>query len=101
MRSTGRRTVRWLAYAKANANCCTTLRVFARGRQNTALTNGLTDDIEPRIDPSGRYLWSLTKRTFTPRFSDFEQTFNFNATTVDHRHSAARRRAIAVRAALR
>lgn len=73
---------RWLAYAKANANQLHQLFAYslADGKR-VAITNGFTDDTEPRFDPSGRYLWSLTKRTFEPRFSDFEQTFNFNATT--------------------
>jgi tricorn protease len=73
---------RWLVYAKPGANRLRQL--FARatdGNQSIALTDGRTDDSDPRFDADGRYVWFLSRRTFTPRFSDFEQTFNFNATT--------------------
>ncbi|HET7437463.1 MAG TPA: PDZ domain-containing protein [Thermoanaerobaculia bacterium] len=73
---------RWLVYAKVIATRFGQL--FARALDSTepiALTDGRSDDSNPRFDDNGRYVWFLSKRTFTPRFSDFEQTFNFNATT--------------------
>ncbi len=73
---------RWLVYAKPGINRLRQLFAHALdGGQTIALTDGRTDDSDPQFDDDGRYLWFLSKRTFTPRFSDFEQTFNFNATT--------------------
>ena len=73
---------RWLVYAKPGRNRLRQL--FARavdGDQTITLTDGRTDDSNPRFGDDGRYVWFLSKRTFTPRFSDFEMTFYFNATT--------------------
>ncbi|HEY0157140.1 MAG TPA: PDZ domain-containing protein [Thermoanaerobaculia bacterium] len=73
---------RWLVYAKPGANLLRQL--FARaldGDRPIPLTDGRTDDSDPQFDDDGRYVWFLSKRTFTPRFSDFEKTFNFNAST--------------------
>jgi tricorn protease len=72
----------WLVYAKPGANRLRQLFAHSvAGTRTLPLTDGRTDDTDPQFDDDGRYIWFLSKRTFTPRFSDFEQTFNFNATT--------------------
>jgi tricorn protease len=73
---------RWLVYARPGANLLHQLFAYSLADARTiALTDGRTDDTDPQFDDDGRYVWFLSKRTFTPRFSDFEQSYNFNATT--------------------
>ncbi|HEX8616509.1 MAG TPA: PDZ domain-containing protein, partial [Thermoanaerobaculia bacterium] len=73
---------RWLVYAKTGANRLHQLFACSvADRRILPLTDGRTDDTDPQFDANGQYVWFLSKRTFTPRFSDFERTFNFNGTT--------------------
>ncbi|HVG23239.1 MAG TPA: PDZ domain-containing protein, partial [Thermoanaerobaculia bacterium] len=70
---------RWLVYAKARSNRLHQLFAHSLAdARNVALTDGSSDDTVPQFDDDGRYVWFLSKRNFEPRFSDFEQTFNFN-----------------------
>jgi tricorn protease len=73
---------RWLVYAKRQANRLGQLFAWSLAdARPIPLTDGRTDDTDPQFDDSGKYVWFLSKRTFEPRFSDFERTFNFNETT--------------------
>ena len=69
----------WIAYAKARLTGFGQLFAYSLSSATShAITSGMTDDSQPRFDRSGRFLFFFSKRTFTPRFSDFEKTFNFN-----------------------
>ncbi len=46
----------------------------------TNVTDGLSDDFEPAFDPEGRYLYFISRRTFTPEFGAFELDIHFGAT---------------------
>ena len=72
----------WIAYAKVRRTDFGQLFAYSLAEgESHAITDGLTDDSEPRFDPGGKYLFFLSKRTFTSRFSDFEKSFAFNNTT--------------------
>ena len=72
---------KWIAYAKPLWNEFGQLFAYSLAdAKSFAITDGRTNDSEPRFDPGGNYLFFLSRRTFTPRFSDFEKTFNFNET---------------------
>jgi len=71
----------WIAYANVRMTGFGQLFAYslAEGKSHP-VTDGLTDDSQPRFDSSGKYLFFVSRRTFDPRFSDFEKTFNFNDT---------------------
>jgi len=71
----------WIVYSSVRTTGFGQLFAWslAEGKSHP-ITDGLTDDSQPAFDSSGSYLFFLSRRTFTPRFSDFEHTFNFNDT---------------------
>ncbi len=72
----------WLAYAKTGATRFGRLFAYSVAESKSyAITDGRGDDAEPQFDPDGRFLFFRSKRIFTPRFSDFEKSFNFNDST--------------------
>ena len=73
---------RWLAYARVLLTGFGQLFAYSLEEAKPhAITDGRTDDSEPRFDPTGSYLFFLSKRTFEPRFNDFEKSFTFHDTT--------------------
>ncbi len=46
----------------------------------TNVTEGLSDDVSPTFDPAGKYLYFVSRRTFTPEFGGFELDIHFTAT---------------------
>jgi tricorn protease len=71
----------WIAYSNVRTTGFGQLFAWslAEGKSHP-ITDGLTDDSQPSFDSSGNYLFFLSRRTFTPRFSDFEKNFAFNDT---------------------
>lgn len=73
---------RWLAYSRVRETDFGQLFAYSLVEaESHAITDGLTDDREPRFDRSGKYLFFLSKRALTPKFSELEKTFAFNDTT--------------------
>jgi len=72
----------WIAYSNVRTTGFGQLFAWslAEGKSHP-ITDGLTDDSQPSFDSSGKYLFFVSRRIFTPRFSDFEKTFNFNDST--------------------
>jgi tricorn protease len=72
---------KWLVYAKPRMTNFGQLFAYSvADAKSTAITDGFTDDSQPRIDPSGTYLFFVSRRVYAPKFSDFEKTFNFSDT---------------------
>ncbi|MBV8519072.1 MAG: PD40 domain-containing protein [Acidobacteria bacterium] len=70
---------KWLVYAKPLLTNFGQLFAYSLAdAKSTVITDGLTDDRQPRIDPTGTYLFFLSRRVFAPHFSDFEKTFDFS-----------------------
>ena len=72
---------RWLAYVKPFSNWMprVVLHSVADGR-NTPVSSGMTEDFGPSFSPDGKYLYFLSRRTFTPLFGNFEFDFQFRVT---------------------
>jgi tricorn protease len=72
----------WIAYAKTAPTAFGQLFLYSLANEKTqAVTTPRTDDRLPRFSRDGRYLFFLSRRTFKPRWSDIDRTFNFNDTT--------------------
>ncbi len=72
---------RWIAFTQQTAAGFRTLRLFSVADSKvTQVTSGMTDDFAPSFDPEGRYLFFISRRTFTPEFGAFELAMHFSAT---------------------
>ncbi|HYC62824.1 MAG TPA: PDZ domain-containing protein [Thermoanaerobaculia bacterium] len=73
---------RWIAYAKTATTGFGQLFIYSLAEKRTRdVTTRLTDDRLPRFSRDGKYLFFFSRRTFRPRWSDVDRTFNFNDTT--------------------
>ena len=72
---------RWIAYSMPLATGFDRLMLYnVEGGAPTAVTDGMTDDVEPVFDPEGKYLYFISRRTVAPEFGAFELDFQFRVT---------------------
>ncbi len=73
---------RWLAYARGQDNRLRALYLFdTNSEARHQVTAGYYDDSKPVFDPDGKYLYFLSRRTFTPSYSDLDNSFIYANTT--------------------
>ncbi len=73
---------RWLAYAKEMDNQHSGICVYdTKDNKVHQVTGGYYSDSNPSFDPDGKYLYFLTNNTFTPVYSDMENTFIYPNST--------------------
>ncbi|HET7024836.1 MAG TPA: PDZ domain-containing protein [Gemmatimonadales bacterium] len=73
---------RWLAYARDLPSQHTAIFLYdTRSGKATQATAGFYSDNAPAFDPDGKYLYFTTNRTFTPVYSDFDNTWVYNNST--------------------
>lgn len=72
---------RWIAFAQQTGAGFRTIRLYslADGKV-TPVSDGMSDDFAPAFDPDGKYLYFISRRTFTPEFGGFELAMYFSAT---------------------
>ncbi len=75
---------RWLAYARDRENRSSALFLFdTESNESHQVTAGYYSDMQPSFDPDGDYLYFLTNRSFTPVYSDLQNTWVYpNATQI-------------------
>ncbi len=75
---------RWLAYAREQENRNTAIALYdTKEGKSSQVTSGFYSDNSPTFDPDGKYLFFTTNRTFSPIYSDFENTWIYpNSTTI-------------------
>ncbi|MEM6629145.1 MAG: PDZ domain-containing protein [Bacteroidota bacterium] len=73
---------KWLAYDKTLGNQNSAIFLFdSDSKKLTQATSGFYSDIQPTFDPDGKYLYLVTNRSFSPVYSDFDNTWSYpNAT---------------------
>ncbi len=73
---------RWLAYSRDHYNGHNTAFVYnVATNQRHQVTSDYYDTSDPVFDPEGKYLFVFTNRTFTPIYSDVENSFIYANTT--------------------
>lgn len=75
---------KWIAYSKHGPNRLKSIYVYntATGKSHR-ITNGFYNDNSPAFDPEGRYLYFFSDRSFTPVYSDVDETWIYpNSTQV-------------------
>lgn len=75
---------RWLAYDRDIENRSSAIFLFAtKEGKATQVTSGYYHDNFPTFDPGGKYLYFLTGRTFSPVYSDVDNTWIYpNSTSI-------------------
>ena len=75
---------RWLAYGRDLELRGSAIFLFdTKEGKSTQVTSGYYSDNTPSFDPDGKYLYFATNRTFTPIYSDYDNTWIYpNSTTI-------------------
>jgi tricorn protease len=75
---------RYIAYGKELDNKNTSIAIYdTKDGKIHQVTSGYYNDMSPSFDPSGKYLYFLTNRSFKPIYSDYEGTWVYpNATLI-------------------
>ncbi len=67
---------RWLAFAQDLQNRHTAIALYdTRNEKSTVVTSGYYDDDNPVFDPDGKYLFYRSGRSFSPLYSDLDDTW--------------------------
>jgi tricorn protease len=73
---------RWLTYSRGLENRHGAIFVFdVNNEEGYQLTSGYYNDSNPAFDPDGKYIYYLTNRTFSPEYSDLDNSFIYPNTT--------------------
>lgn len=73
---------RWLAYGRDLDNRNHAIFLFdTKTATRTQVTSGYYNDVAPAFDPDGKYLYFLSNRSFTPIYSDVDNTWIYANTT--------------------
>ncbi|HPC59231.1 MAG TPA: PDZ domain-containing protein [Verrucomicrobiota bacterium] len=76
MRFAWSRDSRWVAFAKDLDNLHTAIVIYdTRERKLHQVTSGYYDDDNPVFDPDGKYLYYRSGRSFSPLYSDLDNTW--------------------------
>jgi tricorn protease len=75
---------RWLTYARPVESGNQAIFLYdARDGNLQQATSGYFNDLQPTIDPGGKFLYYLSNRNFEPVYSDFDNSWSYpNATHV-------------------
>ncbi|MDX1407388.1 MAG: Tricorn protease like protein, partial [Saprospiraceae bacterium] len=69
---------RWLAYTISQDNGNGAIFIYhTETREATQATSGFYADINPTFGPDGKYLYLLTNRSFSPVYSDFDNSWSY------------------------
>jgi tricorn protease len=75
------RDSKWVCYQKPSPAGFGIIQLYSLDDgKTTAVTEGLTDDFSPSFDPTGKYLYFISRRTLTPQFGGFELNMVFSST---------------------
>lgn len=73
---------RWLAYVKEQAQAHTAIALYdTKSGKSTQVTSGFYNDANPSFDPAGKYLFFQTNRSFTPVYSDLDNSWIYPNST--------------------
>lgn len=73
---------RWLAYSRTVDNSNNALFIYdSKDKKSKQASSGFYNDLNPVFDPEGKYLYLTTNRSFSPVYSDFDNSWIYpNAT---------------------
>ncbi len=71
----------WMAYSKSIDSGNGAIFLYnINDKKTTQATSGFYSDLNPTFGPDGKYLYLVTNRSFEPVYSDFDNTWTYNAT---------------------
>lgn len=73
---------RWLAYSRGETNRHGNIYLYdTKENKRYQVTSSFYDDSQPVFDPSGKYLYFFSNRTFSPIYGDVDNSFLYANTT--------------------
>ena len=73
---------RWLAYSHGGDNRQGSIYLYdSKENKRYQVTSGFYNDFQPVFDPDGKYLYFFSNRTFSPVYSDVDNSFIYANTT--------------------
>lgn len=74
---------RWLAYSRDLPNGHQAIFLYnTEDKKSTKVTDGFYSCFNPVFDPTGKYLFLSTSQVFEPNYSDYDNTFVYNNSTL-------------------
>lgn len=74
---------RWMAYSRDLPNGHQAVFLYnTESKQSTKVTDGFYSCFNPVFDPAGKYLFLTTNQVFQPNYSDYDNTFVYNNSTL-------------------
>lgn len=74
---------RWFAYSRDLPNSHQAIFLYnTQDKKSTRVTDGFYSCFNPVFDPGGKYLFLSTNQVFQPNYSDFDNTFVYNNSTL-------------------
>lgn len=75
---------RWIAYISTNDNNTSSIVLYDyQNKKKHRITSEFYGHAEPTFDPQGKYLYVTTQRSFSPLYSNYQNTFVYaNATRI-------------------
>ncbi|HAS45032.1 MAG TPA: peptidase S41 [Microscillaceae bacterium] len=75
---------RWIAYTSANDNNTSAIVLYDyQNKKRHRITSDFYGHSNPTFDPAGKYLYVTTQRSFSPMYSNYQNTFVYaNATQI-------------------
>ena len=73
---------KWLVYTKAEENGFSAIYLYSLAdKKVTQVTNGFTNDSQPVFDPTGKYLYFLSDRSYNAVLGRFDQSYTYSKTS--------------------
>ena len=73
----------WIAYTKDTHKNASAIALYnIKTKEAKLVTSGYYNDSYPAFDPDGKYLYFLTNRNFSPKYSDFDNSFIYPKATM-------------------
>ncbi len=73
---------RWLTYSRGDENRQANIFLYdTKENKRHQVTSGFYNDFQPVFDPDGKYLYFLSNRSFSPIYSDVDNSFIYANTT--------------------
>ena len=74
---------KWLTWSRGAVNRNAVVFIYDTEKgSKTQVTSDFYNNFSPRFDPEGKYLYLLTNRSMRPTYSNFDQSFIYNKSTL-------------------
>lgn len=74
---------KWLTWSRGTVNRNSVVFIYdTKNGTKTQITSDFYNNYSPKFDPEGKYLYLLTNRSMSPSYSNFDQSFIYDKSTL-------------------